>query len=123
MSTPLKLKVNFSQFNESITVHSLFVKTMLVSYTMILVGGHECGTVLIASLASCTLGLLDICRAVVFPHFTMTCGADARVQMVARIVKRVNTIRQTLSSTMAANFQSPSMSEDSSSSRSLSVIT
>ena len=52
----------------------------------------------------------------------MTCGAAQRTATVANMVKTVNKIRQSLSKTMAANFQSPSTEEDSSSSLIFSVI-
>ena len=52
----------------------------------------------------------------------MTCGAAQRTATVASMVKTVNKIRQSLSKTMAANFQSPSTEEDSSSSLIFSVI-
>ena len=56
-------------------------------------------------------------------YLTITCGAAASTARVAMIVNRVKVIRQSLSSTIAANFQSPSIDADSSSSRILSVIT
>ena len=56
-------------------------------------------------------------------YVTMTCGAAARTATVAMTVKAVKVMRQSLSSTMAANFQSFSIPAASSSSLSLSVIT
>lgn len=56
-------------------------------------------------------------------YLTITWGAAARTARVAMMVNKVNVIRQRRSRTMAANFQSPSMEADSSSSRILSVIT
>ena len=56
-------------------------------------------------------------------YLTITWGAAASTASVAIIVNRVNVIRQSLSKTIAANFQSPSIAADSSSSRILSVIT
>ena len=45
------------------------------------------------------------------------CGAERSSAMVAMMVKSVNVMRQSLSSTIAANFQSFSMAAVSSSSR------
>ena len=53
----------------------------------------------------------------------MTWGAAARTATVAMTVKAVKVMRQSLSSTMAANFQSFSIAAASSSSLNLSVIT
>ena len=55
-------------------------------------------------------------------YVTITWGAAASTATVATIVNNVNTIKQSLSSTMAANFQSFSIAALSSSSRILSVI-
>lgn len=48
---------------------------------------------------------------------TMMCGADSSTASVAMIVNRVKIIRHSLSTTMAANFQSREMSASSSSLR------
>ena len=48
-------------------------------------------------------------------------GATARTERVATNVKAEKNTRHSLSNTMAANFQSPSIAPDSSSSRILSV--
>ena len=63
--------------------------------------------------------LLMICK----PQATNTCGAVPRTKTVAMTVKAVKNIKQSLSSTIAANLQSASTAADSSSSRSFSVIT
>ena len=67
--------------------------------------------------------LLPPSLVIVLVYLTITCGAAASTASVAIIVKSVKVIRQSLSRTIAANFQSPSMAADSSSSRILSVIT
>lgn len=46
---------------------------------------------------------------------TIICGADSNTAMVAMMVNRVKIIRHSLSTTMAANFQSRDTSADSSS--------
>lgn len=56
-------------------------------------------------------------------YITMTWGAAAKTAAVAIKVNRVKAMRHSLSRTIAANFQSFSIAEDSSSSRILSVIT
>lgn len=48
---------------------------------------------------------------------TMMCGADSSTARVAMIVNRVKIIRHSLSTTMAANFQSRETSASSSSLR------
>lgn len=60
---------------------------------------------------------------IVLVYLTITWGAAARTASVAMMVNSVKVMRQSLSRTMAANFQSPSTAADSSSSRILSVIT
>ena len=55
-------------------------------------------------------------------YVTITWGAAARTAKVAIMVKRVNVIRQSRSSTIAANFQSFSVAADSSSSLSITII-
>ena len=67
------------------------------------------------------VGVLSL--VIVYFYLTITWGAAARTASVAMMVNKVNVIKQSLSRTIAANFQSLSIAVDSSSSRILSVIT